>query len=87
MSNIRASLATALIMGMGSMLPIMERGLPAPTIQVQPRRTKTMKSGGFSFSTGQWNWPARDGWSVAHGKRMAKKRRNQARHRNSTKGK
>ena len=40
MRNIRASLATALIMGMGSMLPIMERGLPAPTIQGQPRRTK-----------------------------------------------
>lgn len=86
MSNIRASLATALILGMGSMFPIMERGLPAPTIQVQPRRTKTMKSGGFSLSTGQWNWPARDGRSVAQGKRMAKKRRNQARHRKATKG-
>ncbi len=32
-------------------------------------------------------YPARDGWSVATGKRMAKKRRNQARHRNATKGK
>lgn len=87
MSSIRASLAVALMLGMGSTFPIAERALPPSTLQLQPRRTKAMKSGGFSFSTGQWNWPARDGWSVAHGKRMAKKRRNQARHRNATKGK
>lgn len=87
MSNIRASLAAALILGAGSMFPIAERALPPSTHQLQPRRTKAMKSGEFSYATGQWSYPARDGWSVATGKRMAKKRRNQARHRNATKGK
>lgn len=86
MSSIRASLAVAPMLGMGSTFPIAERALPPSTLQLQPRRTKAMKSGGFSFSTGQWNWPARDGWSVAHGKRMAKKSRNQARHKRAMKG-
>lgn len=72
------------IAGMNVVMPRPE--ITAPTIQVQPRRTKATKHAGFNFSTGQWSYPARDGWSVAHGKRMAKKARNQKRHRSATKG-
>jgi len=68
------------------MFPIAERALPPSTHQLQPRRTKAMKSGGFSYATGQWSYPARDGRSVATGKRMAKKRRNQARHKAACNG-
>lgn len=83
MSSINRSIVMALALaGAGMHMPAIHE----PTIQVQPRRTKAMKSGGYSFSTGQWNHPARDGWSVATGKRMAKKKRNQARHRSATKG-
>ena len=34
-----------------------------------------------------WGYPAHDGHSVAHGKRLAAKARNQSRHKRATKGK
>ena len=34
-----------------------------------------------------WSYPAHDGHSVAHGKRLAAKARNQSRHKRATKGK
>lgn len=84
MSSINRSIVMALALaGAGMHMP----ALVEPTIQVQQRRTKAIKHAGFNLSTGQWSYPARDGWSVAAGKRMATKRRNKARHRAATKGK
>lgn len=84
MSSINRSILMALALAGANMhMP----ALVEPTIQVQQRRTKAIKHAGFNLSTGQWSYPARDGWSVAAGKRMATKRRNKARHRAATKGK
>lgn len=76
-------MAAGLAFGAGSHFP----SVAAPVVQLQTRRTKAQKHSGFSFSTGRWNYPAHDGWSVATGKRMAKKRRNQAKNKQRTKGK
>lgn len=81
--SIRKGIAMAVMAAVGAFnfMPAVERvGNLTTKIAPVPRKTSRQYHGACSY-------PARDGWSVATGKRMAKKRRNQARHRNATKGK
>ena len=82
--TVRKSLAIAMLGAMGAF------GMTQPTIPtaeqqagVRPSLREIEK---YSSQGSLWNWPAHDGHSVAHGKRMAKKRRNQQRHRKAAKG-
>lgn len=76
----------AAALGAGAAMPIVERGLPAPQIQMQRRRTKAVTSGGYNFTTGKFNYPTGPGWSNRKVKRMATKRRNQVRNKKSHRG-
>ncbi len=80
--SIRKGIAMAVMAAVGAFnfMPAVERvGNLTTKIAPVPRKTSRQYHGA-------WSYPARDGWSVATGKRMAKKRCNQARHRNATKG-
>lgn len=79
-------LIMAAALGAGAMMPIVERGLPTPSVQVQRRRTKAVTSGGYNFTIGEFNYPTGPGWSNRQVKRMATKRRNQARNKKSHRG-
>lgn len=78
MTNLSARIAIA------GMVAMAQSGiaLAADTFHVAARATApARKSLGGSVFISAWNYPSGPGWSVAQVKRMAKKRRNQARHR------
>lgn len=81
--SIRKGIAMAFMAAVGAFnfMPAVRR-VGDLTTQIAPVPRKSSRQ-----HHGAWSYPARDGWSVATGKRLAKKRRNQARHRNATKGK
>jgi len=81
----RKSIAIGLLSALGAfsmMQPKILRVLDAQA-SIQPSRRQINK---LRTQGSLWNYPPRDGHSVAHGKRMAKKRRNQQRHRQAMKG-
>jgi hypothetical protein len=79
--SIRKSIALALMASVGAFgfMPAVER-IGELTTRIAPQRRNSSRQ-----YRSEWSYPARDGWSVAHGKRMAKKARNQKRHRSATK--
>lgn len=81
--TIRKSLAIAVLGAMGA-FSMMQPPIPTQVLAfAQPslsKRKKMLEQGS------PWSYPAKDGHSVAHGKRMTKKRRNQQRHRSASKG-
>ena len=89
MSGFGGSLSGILLsaaLGAGVSIHIVERGLPTPSVQVHRRRTKAVTSGGYNFTIGKFNYPDGPGWSNRQVKRMATKRRNQARNKKSHRG-
>ncbi len=86
--SIRKGIAMAVMAAVGAFnfMPAVERvGNLTTKIAPVPRKTSRQYHGAWSYPARD-GWTARDGWSVATGKRMAKKSRNQARHKRAMKG-
>lgn len=84
MSGISRSVAIGLLSALGafaSLQPAITR--MAPQVQMPVRPVLKRRSNGFAS---YWNYRTGPGWSVAQIKRMAKKARNQKRHRKAMKG-
>lgn len=83
----RKSLAMALFSDVGAFVG-MDKAVMAmhqPTSAfAEPSRRQINK---YRAQGSTWSYPAHDGHSVAHGKRMAAKARNQRRHKRATQGK
>ena len=83
----RKSLAMALLSPVGAFFS-MDKAIMAmvkPTSAfAEPSRRQINK---YRAQDSTWGYPAHDGHSVAHGKRLAAKARNQSRHKRATKGK
>ena len=81
------SLAMALLSSVGAFFS-MDKAVMAmvkPTSAfAEPSRSQINK---YRAQGSTWSYPAHDGHSVAHGKRLAAKARNQSRHKRATKGK
>lgn len=93
MSQMRSALMVAAALGLG---PILVAGSPAAHMiekaavrPQQPRQNKrgSIFGGGDAVRTGGDARRGRPGWSDRHVRRMANKKRNQARHRAACKGK
>ncbi len=80
-------LAMALLSSVGTFF-LMDKAVMAmdkPTSAfAEPSRRQINK---YRAQGSTWRYPAHDGHSVAHGKRLAAKARNQSRHKRATKGK
>ena len=87
----RKSLAMALLSPVGAFFS-MDKAVMAmvkPTSAfAEPSRSRSRSQiNKYRAQGSTWSYPAHDGHSVAHGKRLAAKARNQSRHKRATKGK
>lgn len=82
---IRKSIALALLGAIGAFTGIDKAAIAMNRmVQQAPSKRQVARSLGYVSA---WNYPAKDGHSVAHGKRIAAKARNVKRNRAAHKGK